>query len=133
MAEGHNSEQLLFRLILAGGYAWPEVPDPLVPRSIELVSIVKLLLCDELPLDDGTPPSGPVRLGAISTQELQEHAWWAGVNWKQIEAGEEPPPFIPQLESDDDDSNFGPVQGRGEPVLDSPEFDSDKWEELEGW
>eukprot|EP00962_Isochrysis_galbana_P008851 scaffold2472_cov171-Isochrysis_galbana.AAC.1 len=62
------------------------------------------------------------------------HPWWDGLDWDALLKGLLPPPFIPQLVSDDDDSNFGPLKGRGEPVLDSPDYDFEQWDDFfKGW
>eukprot|EP00965_Chrysotila_dentata_P007585 246921-Pleurochrysis_carterae.AAC.2 len=62
------------------------------------------------------------------------HPWWEGLDWDALERGALPPPFVPELSGDDDDTNFGPVAARGEPVLDSPHYESGAFDGLfDGW
>ena len=47
----------------------------------------------------------------------------ADVDWLALADGTLEPPFIPLLDGDDDDSNFGPIETRGEPLRDAPDYD----------
>jgi len=38
-----------------------------------------------------------------------------------------PVPFVPQLMSEDDDSNFGPMAWRGKPICGEHEYDNAAW------
>jgi len=140
-ADGKDAS--LFRLIARGVYTWPAprpAADGTCSRSSDIESIVSQLLRHGLPGREASTPTmasaAQLRLGSgIGDMcDVQAHPWWEGLDWLALEAGLLPPPFIPQLASDDDDSNFGPLESRGEPVLDSPEYDIGAWDAFfEGW
>ena len=72
-----------------------------------------------------TPPPAELRLGTGGgdAAELIAHPWLADVDWLALADGTLEPPFIPLLDGDDDDSNFGPIETRGEPLRDAPDYD----------
>ncbi|KAH7105621.1 Pkinase-domain-containing protein [Auriculariales sp. MPI-PUGE-AT-0066] len=49
------------------------------------------------------------RLGAIrDADELKEHAFFSGIDWKALALKQVPPPFKPDVESDESTANFDP-------------------------
>ncbi|CAE7526037.1 PRKG1 [Symbiodinium pilosum] len=46
----------------------------------------------------------PMKAGAL--KNLQEHEWFEGFDWNALQAGEMPPPHIPDVVDDEDLSNF---------------------------
>ncbi|CAE7655361.1 Prkg1 [Symbiodinium sp. CCMP2456] len=46
----------------------------------------------------------PVKPGGI--KHLQEHEWFEGFDWNALQAGEMPPPHVPDVADDEDLSNF---------------------------
>lgn len=105
-------------------------------RSGEVEDFVAAVLRKALPGQPNVTSGVLMRLGSgpNGTTELMAHPWWDGLDWQALSKGLLPPPFIPQLASDDDDSNFGPLENRGDPVLDSPDYDNDQWDSFfEGW
>jgi len=127
----------LFKMIAKGDYSWPPPPADSSPYSKEFTNIVDSLLRpkgDEKCHD--TFRSGPIRCGAgpRGTEEILEHDWWDTLDWDLLQQGALPPPFLPQLSALDDDSNFGPIETRGKPVLDSPNYDNAQWDSFfHGW
>ncbi|CAE7688594.1 Prkg1 [Symbiodinium necroappetens] len=45
-----------------------------------------------------------VKPGGI--KNLQEHEWFEGFDWNALQAGEMPPPYVPDVADDEDLSNF---------------------------
>jgi len=134
-----GTDASLFKLIARAHYSWPaaEPNDDGSPgRSGEVEDFVAAVLRKALPGQPNVTSGVLMRLGSgpNGTTELMAHPWWDGLDWQALSKGLLPPPFIPQLASDDDDSNFGPLENRGDPVLDSPDYDNDQWDSFfEGW
>ena len=143
-----DNDQELFEKIRRGSFEWPALlprskaagQNPAAPPSAEARDFVGGLLRLSLPsLPDGTGPTDPAdppRLGSgpRGAAELKTSPWMCGFNWSALEAGDLVPPFTPQLAAEDDDSNFGPLEWRGDPILSAPEHDTTQWDELfDGW
>ena len=132
MAAGGDDESEMFDAIRRVAYAWP----PKLPHdrqvSAEARDIVRQLLMDALPPPTGCLPRGGVRLasGPDGALELRRAAWFGGFDWVALETRCMPPPFVPQLASAEDDSNFGPMEWRGEPILHAPQHDASTWNSL---
>ena len=76
------------------------------------------------PEEAGEPRLG---CGGRDALEVMEHPWFRAVDWDALANGEVPVPFVPQLASADDDSNFGPLQWRGKPICGEFEYDEEEW------
>lgn len=46
------------------------------------------------------------RLPVKGLKHLQEHEWFEGFDWNALQAGEMPPPYVPDVADDEDLSNF---------------------------
>jgi len=146
-----GDEALLFDAIRRGTYAWPETLPKIIapdgggghsrglgeqPPSAEVKETVAGLLRQSLPMPSGEPPLSAVRLGAgpSAAMEVRASAWLADFDWHTLEMQAMEPPYVPRLASEDDDSNFGPLEWRGEPILHAPQHDTSTWDSLfEGW
>lgn len=83
---------LIYEKILAGNLVFPEGIDPL---SRDLIS--SLLTADR------SRRLGNLRGGA---DDVKNHPWFYGVDWKALEEGRIPPPIVPFLGRPGDTSNF---------------------------
>ena len=74
--------------------------------------------------------AGPMRLGggAGGDSELRSHTFFKQFDFEALLSGQMAPPYLPILRGTDDDSNFGPINWRGDPVLISPEYDAATWD-----
>jgi len=129
-----DDDASLFVAIRKGVYEWPSPPDTKVPPPSETVkALVGALLRQALPGDadfEASPDdAGEPRLGSCGRDalELMEHAWFRAVDWEALATGDVPVPFVPQLMSEDDDSNFGPMAWRGKPICGEHEYDNAAW------
>ena len=126
-----QKDKEIFKVIAAGAYEWPdEAAAAPLPREF-----VAALLRKDVPgrpgidpLDTGEAPPPAERelrlgTGGGDAAELIAHPWLADVDWLALADGTLEPPFIPLLDGDDDDSNFGPIETRGEPLRDAPDYD----------
>ena len=124
----------LFVAIRKGSYEWPGPDGKKIALPSETVKdLVSCLLRQALPGDEDFEPSseeaGLPRLGSSGgdAREVMDHPWFSGVDWAALAVGEVPVPFVPQLQSEDDDSNFGPLQWRGKPIRGEHEYDNEAW------
>mmetsp|Transcript_72074 Transcript_72074/g.120024 ORF Transcript_72074/g.120024 Transcript_72074/m.120024 type:complete len:149 (+) Transcript_72074:2-448(+) len=140
-AADDGEDSALFKQIANGVYTWPDFESedgsPPPERSPELIAMVAALLrLKGSPDAHESLADAPMRLGAgpRGALEVFEHVWWCHFDFDALEKEQIPPPFIPELASDDDDSNFGPLEDRGTPVLDSPDYDNEHWDSFfHGW
>ena len=86
------------------------------------------------------PSIGRLRIGSGpgGDSEVYAHVLFKKFNFMALTSGEMPAPYVPVLRGSDDDGNFGPINWRGEPVLNSPEYDSSSWDaqwnsDADGW
>jgi len=109
------------------------------PASILSRDLVACLLRTAVPpppTKGRAPPAdaklGPVRIGAgrDGAAEIRAHKWFAGFEFEELHAGQHPSPYVPNLRGKDDDSNFGPISWRGQPIVSSPDYDVAKWDAL---
>ena len=61
-------------------------------------SLVKHLLCQDL-----TKRYGNLKGGA---NDIKEHRWFSGFDWKMLVTRKMAPPYIPEVKSEGDTSNF---------------------------
>ena len=138
-----DDDAALFVAIRRGVFEWPtqggslgakEGPDAKVPPPSDTVkALVGALLRQALPGDadfEASPDeAGAPRLGSGGRDalELMGHAWFGGVDWQALATGAVRVPFVPQLLSDEDDSNFGPMAWRGTPICGEHEYDTAAW------
>jgi len=132
-----GDDRELFTAIIRGAYTWPPPPADCEERSQSVVafcaSLLRLRGCETC---TSLHASMPLRLGASATgtADVMANEWWEGLDWTGLATGTLPPPFIPELKSDDDDSNFGPLESRGDPIIDSPDYDGKVWDAFfVGW
>ncbi|RHY34814.1 hypothetical protein DYB32_000606 [Aphanomyces invadans] len=75
--------------------------DPILPPHLppDAASLIQGLLCKQPRL----------RLGSVGRKfvEIQDHPFFAGLDWAKVEAKGYPMEFMPPIESDFDVSNFG--------------------------
>lgn len=83
---------LIYEKILAGKLVFPERIDPV---SRDLIS--------SLLTSDRSRRLGNLRGGA---NDVKNHPWFYGVDWKALEEGRIPPPIVPYLGQPGDTSNF---------------------------
>ncbi|KAJ1589248.1 hypothetical protein NDA15_003782 [Ustilago hordei] len=83
---------LIYEKILAGKLVFPERIDPV---SRDLIS--------SLLTSDRSRRLGNLRGGA---NDVKNHPWFYGVDWKALEEGKIPPPIVPYLGQPGDTSNF---------------------------
>lgn len=57
--------------------------------------------------------------GELDSLSVRNHKFFSSVNWDDVLARKYPPPFLPQLKSDDDFSNFDD-EFTSKPAIDSP-------------
>ncbi|KAI0219351.1 hypothetical protein L0F63_000764 [Massospora cicadina] len=72
------------------------------PISEEAKDLIQKLVCER-----------EVRLGKNGPEEIQDHAFFAGIDWKALRRTT--PPFVPTLLSPDDTSNFSGYEGDEDP------------------
>lgn len=88
----HSDDNEVFANILKGSYSYPEgTEDDYSPEVRDLIS--KLLILDP-----------KTRLGAKGIKEIQEHPWFKGIDWKNVDALE--PPFVPDIKDQTSTSYF---------------------------
>ena len=138
-----GSDRTLFTAIKLGVFVWPREPrfhrkhsHGAVPSAC-VRDLVASLLAQNVPppptkafLERARGCAEPMRLGSGPTdvEEVLSHPWFQGFDFDALLNGEYPPPFVPKLMGPEDDSNFGPIDWRGEPVVHDPSFDREKWD-----
>jgi serine/threonine protein kinase len=152
-----GSDKTLFELIKRGMFSWNRPSRTKNPARREPVSVFARDLVSGLLRQTVQPPFSPgasdardsicsatkpslfpLRFGAgpRGVSEIKGHKWFKGFDFDALFAGTCTPPYVPNLRGIDDDGNFGPVNWRGEPVLNSPEYDGATWDaewEDGGW
>ena len=76
------------------------------------------------------PSIGRLRIGSGpgGDAEVCAHVFFKKLDLAALVSGQITAPYMPILRGSDDDGNFGPLHWRGEPVLNSPEYDASSWD-----
>lgn len=142
----------LFVAIRIGEYTWPGADGKKISMpSATVKELVGMLLRQALPGDpderltpvrdsassergDNERPASAEKAalprlgsGERDSLEVMEHPWFGGVDWAALAVGAVTVPFVPQLMSEEDDSNFGPLQYRGKPIRGEHKYDKEEW------
>ena len=67
-------------------------------------------------------------MGLNGASEIKQHAWFASVDWAQMEARRVPPPMVPRLQGVQDTSNFANYDQEMTPPPQNLRNDKNLWQ-----